>query len=527
MIVNVESLHAVSVVFDRESGKDVGPVAFAGERRPTCETTWFMNSSTVDGPAMRRVSDFREELRNLTSESLDVVMLEERVQDLLRELGRELMAEVLQRADTDAPEVHIDGVHWGNQRRSRATYVTLFGEIRVERSTYQRLGRGRLAVPMELRLGIVEGRYTPKVSRVLSRAIALMPAEDAEGFLAEVGVAKVSVSTLHRIPRNMAARYEEHSVVIEATVRQQDRVPEGAATAQVALDGVMVPQDGEHARARGRKTDEPSPSRHESRYGPTRAHYPAANDNKSGRAWHEASVGTVSFWDAKGMHLRTVYIAEMPEERKYALVTRLEKELHAALEERPDLNVVFASDGALTHWDALHAMERRLPATATGHRMLLVDLFHLGAYLSSAANVAEGDGTPEAKILATFWRETLKTFDDGTRRVLKMMRYRRDQQTTDAGRDAIQADIDFIANQAENGRTNYADAIARNYPVGTGVTEAAAKTLVNVRMKRAGSRFDQHGGQTVLLFRAALLSQRFSSLSEQLELTYRARVEAA
>lgn len=296
---------------------------------------------------------------------------------------------------------------------------------------------------------------------------------------------------------------------------------------QVALDGVMVPQDGEHARPRGRKTEDPSPPRHESRYGPMRANYPAAHDDKSGRAWHEASVGTVSFWSADGEHLRTVYIAEMPEERKRALVTRLEQEVHAALEERPDLSVVFASDGALTHWDALEAMAKRLPAAATGHRMLLVDLFHVAAYLGSTANIVEGDGTPQAKMLTTLWRETMKTFGDGTQRVLKMMRYHRDRQTHDAHREAIQADIDFIANQAENRRTDYADAIARNYPVGTGVTEAAAKTLVNVRMKRAGSRFDQHGGQTVLLFRSALLSHRFSMLSEQLELTYRAHVEAA
>lgn len=486
-----------------------------------------MTSSTTEGPAMRRVNDFRDELRRFDGGSLDVLSLEERVQELVHELGRELMAEVFRRADTEAPEVLIDGAAWGNQKRSRAPYVTMFGEVRVERSTYQRLGRGRLAVPMDLRLGIVEGRYTPKVSRIMSRAVGLMPAEDAEGFLAEVGVAKVSVSTLHRIPRNMAARYEDHRVNIEAAVRQQDRVPEGAATMQVALDGVMVPQDGEHARARGRKTEDPSPPRHEVRYGPMRADYPAANDNKSGRAWHEASVGTVSFWDGSGKHLRTVYIAEMPQERKRALVTRLEMEVHAAIEDRPDLNVVFASDGALTHWDALHAMEKSLPGAATGHRMLLVDLFHLAAYLSSAANVAEGDGTPEAMMLTTLWRDTLKTFADGTQRVLKMMRYRRDQQTSAEGRDAIQGDIDFVANQAENKRTNYADAIARNYPVGTGVTEAAAKTIVNVRMKRAGSRFDQHGGQTVLLFRSALLSHRFSMLSEQLELTYRARVVAA
>ena len=74
---------------------------------------------------------------------------------------------------------------------------------------------------------------------------------------------------------------------------------------------------------------------------------------------------------------------------------------------------------------------------------------------------------------------------------------------------------------------NYVDAQARNYPIGTGVTEAAAKTLVTTRMKRAGSRFDQHGGQTILLFRAAVLSERFDLLHEGLLATYQADVREA
>jgi hypothetical protein len=31
--------------------------------------------------------------------------------------------------------------------------------------------------------------------------------------------------------------------------------------------------------------------------------------------------------------------------------------------------------------------------------------------------------------------------------------------------------------------------MGRNYPIGTGITEAAAKTIVGTRMKRAGARF--------------------------------------
>src|SRR5260370_41561022 len=73
----------------------------------------------------------------------------------------------------------------------------------------------------------------------------------------------------------------------------------------------------------------------------------------------------------------------------------------------------------------------------------------------------------------------------------------------------------------------YREGQKRKYPIGTGVTEAAAKPIVGVRMKRAGARFSQHGGQTVMLFRAALLSHRFDALHEELHATYTKRVRPA
>jgi hypothetical protein len=87
--------------------------------------------------------------------------------------------------------------------------------------------------------------------------------------------------------------------------------------------------------------------------------------------------------------------------------------------------------------------------------------------------------------------------------------------------------INYIANQNDAGRMNYADAIERNYPIGTGITEAAAKTIVGTRMKRAGSRFSQHGGQAVMTFRAAVLSERFDALHRALRAEYRHSVKEA
>jgi hypothetical protein len=437
------------------------------------------------------------------------------------------MSEVFCRFDTKQPTVTIHGKVWGNRRESKGTYTTLFGDVSLQRSIYSQPGGGPVAVPLELRLGMVEGRYTPQVARVLTRATALMTAGEAEQFLAEVGVAKVSKSTIHRAPRAIAARYETMREQIQKELRESDDIPDEAVTVQVSLDGVMVPQDGEEAQPRGRRTEEPQPPRHEVRYGPVNTGGPAENDNHAGRAWHEGSVGTVAFWDKDGQHLKTIYLGRMPESGKGTLADELEDELGVVLKKNPGLDICFAADGNPQQWSLLEGMALRLPQTATGELSYLLDFYHAAEYLKLAANAVEGKDSPAARVMATVWGETLKEYDDGAQRVLKSLRYHREQITDEDDRKNMSTAISFLANQASKARLMYAAARAKNRPIGTGVTEAAAKTVVGVRMKRAGARFSQHGGQTIMLFRTAILSDRFAKLSELLERSYTAMVEAA
>jgi hypothetical protein len=476
--------------------------------------------------AERALAEFRREVCAMRSDGIDLLAVERRVQELTNAVGRALMAEVMARADASSPEITINGDVWGNRRVTRGTYTSVFGEVALDRATYQRSGRGRVATPLELRLGIVEGAYTPRVARILTKAVALMPEAEAEDLLEEVGVAKVSKSTLHRLPRAIASRYESRREIIQKALRDQDPIPAETTTIQIGMDGVMVPQDGEHARARGRKTDEPDPPRHEQRYGHVGPEPPSSSDGALGRAWHEAAVGTVAYFDAEGNRLKTVYLARMPEPHKATLTAGLEAELRAVVEELPDVNICFASDGAAPQWTALDAMRSRLPASATGHRMSLVDAFHVAEYVQLAANALEGENTSAAKILAATWRETIKEDVDGVSRVLRAMRSRRSKAATKTARKDLKRAVDYIAHQHDLGRMNYPEARARHYPIGTGVTEAAAKTVVGTRMKRAGARFSQHGGQTIMLFRTAVLSHRFDALHHELHATYTASIAA-
>ncbi|MGH8513773.1 MAG: hypothetical protein ACREV8_07495, partial [Gammaproteobacteria bacterium] len=74
-------------------------------------------------------------------------------------------------------------------------------------------------------------------------------------------------------------------------------------------------------------------------------------------------------------------------------------------------------------------------------------------------------------------------------------------------------------------RVRYAQAQAQNFPIGSGVVEAACKTLVTQRMKRSGMRWRQAGGQAILTLRAFHQSERFERAWKLLSSTYQRTVE--
>ena len=483
------------------------------------QDNWELNQ------AMQAIADFRRDLSNTPPAEVNLECLEGDVQDRLNAIGCALMAEVLQRADVTAPEVTINGKRWGNRRESPGTYYFKFGEVRIARSIYSQAGGGRVAIPLNIRLGMVEGRYSPQVAVLVCRVAAVMTPEEGATILKEAGVATLSSSTLKRLPKLVAARYEASRDEINEELRCDEQVPAAAVTVQVGLDGVMVPMDAENAKPRGRKTDFPKAARHEIRYGPTNTKCPALEDGLDGRAWHEGSVGTLAFYDEEGNELRTIYLGRMPEAKMSTLADDLERELHNVLAQRPDIDIVFASDGDRHQWEILEQIALRLPPSATGKVRFLLDFFHAAEHLGDAAVLVHGRGTPECEVEASGWSSTLKSIKDGAARVLKKLRYHREQLSTEEKQESMQEIIDYLAYNKAAGRLDYFEARAANKPIGTGVTEAACKTVVNTRMKRSGMRFEYHGGQTAMLFRTAHLSDRFLSLMSIMTKTYTATVE--
>ena len=76
-------------------------------------------------------------------------------------------------------------------------------------------------------------------------------------------------------------------------------------------------------------------------------------------------------------------------------------------------------------------------------------------------------------------------------------------------RKALLTELNYFKNNRH--RMKYAQMAAKNYPIGSGVTEASCKTLVTQRLKCSGMRWDLAGGQGVLTARSLIQSERFDA----------------
>jgi hypothetical protein len=459
--------------------------------------------------------------RVTASDSLEAV--ERSARSDLDALGRAVMTYAVQSGDIDTSEVLINGARHSKVRRYKDEVHTTFGPIDVMKTAYRQDMQTRPVAVMDKRLGLVEGKYTPQCAKILCLLTALAVREDVAAILGEFGGMKMGTATSYRVPQFVAARYEVERVEIEREVRERAAIPATAAIVQFGLDGVMVPQEGEHCDPRGRTPKgDPEPPRHERRVG-TLPPSPRDCDGTTGVAWHEASVATVAFFDAEGVHLATTYLGRMPEEHKATLGDMLVAEAKTVAAERPDLRVALASDGADGQWTLLARLHQALPQSMQATALWLQDFFHVAEHLQDAADAIYGTGTSEARVARAEWAEILRAYDDGVDRVRRALRRHRRAITSKATRAKVTKVLTYL--RLGKHRMAYKLAEKHNVPIATGPTEAAAKSLVGVRMKRSGARYSQHGGQTILTFLAAHKSRRFELLWQALSKRYTANVQ--
>lgn len=414
------------------------------------------------------------------------LQLEQEIDEVFREAQREVLAEALAAADEpDASAVVYQGAVCRRVLVETRQYMTAAGTVTVQRSLFRDRSdpRSRSFSPMEKRLGIIDGFWTPKAaSEALWMTTQMVPAKAAEA-LDRMGGMKPSKSSLQRLPKALAEPWEANREEFERVLIDSQQIPEGTATLAVALDGVYAPIDGDddHVAKRKNKHAQGLAAR-----GPD--------------AFREIGCASIAFYDGAGEFLGAIRFGRAPEYKKLGVKAMLAAELRGILERNPHLDVVFLSDGAPDHWEFFDSLG------IDGTQAL--DFFHAAEHLNFALGAAYGEGSIKARRRFEELRHILREEHDGVAKVHRSLKRLTTLPKLSAHQTRmIERAVRYFATHRH--RMRYAELKERNFPIGSGVMEASCKTLVAQRLKLSGQRWSSAGVQAILTPRGWDQSERF------------------
>jgi hypothetical protein len=251
---------------------------------------------------------------------------------LLREVGRRIMAWVLNHIEPESPNeapsrLQGEGRWYRRRGKYRTSVSTLFGTVAVWRRFYEPLERGVRAIhPLELRLGVEAGIATPALAERVGRWAAEHTQRQVLAMLAEDAQVQWSCTSLRKVLASLRAGLEPHrqpsQVVQVVSWLAQARESKGRfrPTLSVGRDGIFVPL----------------------RHG----------------VWQEGATATVSVLDRRGQRLGTVYLGHMPEPGQKTLTTQLSVLLQAILHQvdSEGLRLVYVTDEGYHPSDYYHSV---------------------------------------------------------------------------------------------------------------------------------------------------------------------------
>ena len=235
-------------------------------------------------------------------------------------------------------------------------------------------------------------------------------------------------------------------------------------------------------------------------------------------AFQVATTATVSVYDRQGKRLITVYLAHPPElgqatmDRMLTnLLTELLKRYHGLLP-----RLAYVTDSGSNETGYFQKVLRRMTHPRTGKRLQwtrVADYYHASERIWTMAEVLFGQGTQEANAWARRMLKLLKK-PSGPSRVLHSAashfnRRQRKSKPLSKRKEAIYRTA-YRYIQTRTKLMRYSEFKSAHIPLGSGVTEAACKTVFTQRLKSSGMRWSHEGAKTILTLRTILLSKSWA-----------------
>jgi hypothetical protein len=386
----------------------------------------------------------------LTRSMLDT---EEAIQQALNEAGVLASGEALQQFDTDGSPLLLGATRWTSKGQEPKAYQTPYGEVSVARHVYQTGEGGATFCPLERDARIIL-TSTPRFAMQISHKYGEGPAARVVRDLTVNHGRPVADSFVQNTAAAVAA-------VVQA--KEEDwhyatpKLPEPVSTISVGVDGtcMFVVEDGHR----------------------------------------QAMVGSISLYDKEGNRQHTVYVAATPEYGKATFYQRMSREIDHVRGLFPKALLTAVADGSEDNW----AFTRQYTKDEC------IDFCHASAYLDWVAKAAH----PRSPTARWEWledrRHRLKHEKGYASKLLQEMQGLPTAGLSETVQEELAKAITYFSNHHQ--QMNYAERVEANLPIGSGVTEAACKTIVKMRMCRGGAKWKEQGAAAVLSLRALIYTE--------------------
>ncbi len=444
---------------------------------------------------------FEIQISPLTLMAFEIALL-----GLVREMGRQLLELVLNACEPDRPNelpkdvwFECGGYRRRNEKTANRNVASRFGDLVLHRHGYRSWQAGDGSIfPLEMLLGLNHSA-TPALVDWIGRHIATAGSNQAaviELLRTDCGVA-MGVKRLRQCVKQLAESMEEF--------RQEHQV-------DVLLEALKQAASSSGSR---------KPVLAVGRDGITLRQYKHS-------AFKVAAAGTLSVYDRRGKRLITVYLAHPPEpgqatmdQMLTGLITELFERYHGPLP-----RLAYVTDSGSHETGYFREVLRHMVHPRTGKRLewtRVADYYHASERIWTMAEVLFGKGTRDANAWARRMLKSLKK-PSGASRVLHSAashfhrRQRKPRKLSKKKEKTFWTAYRYIQSRTKIMR--YSDYTSVHIPLGSGVTEAACKTVFTQRLKNSGMRWSHDGAKTILTLRTILLSRSWSS-------TYSASLTAA
>jgi len=448
-------------------------------------------------PVVEQLRELIDRFRRGRVSPLVTAQFEKDVQDVMQELARVTTQWTYNHLEPDSvldlpPEVCFESSSFRRLTKKTPQAVsTLFGTITLQRLGYRSapdVGE-RVLFPLCQDLGLVHGATPALVERVAhyQAESGATQKQTLERLRREHGL-HWGVKRLRQVTEFVAAAMEEHRPAAQA-----EQVLRWLAQAQASRGRhrpvLSVGRDGITLRLRIKK----------------------------GAIYEVATTGTLTVYDRRGDRLGTVYLAYTPEPGQGTMSAQLTQLLQEVLGrwQGPLPRLAYVTDAGDNETAYYKKVLRRLRHPGTGQRLewfWVVDYYHASERLWQMAEALFGVGQKSWSWARKMQKLLLKP--GGVGRVLHSAAALR-SRLKPVGKRLAAFKLAYQYLQKRRKHLRYADYRKLGLPIGSGVTEAACKTVYTQRLKLSGMRWKKAGAQTILRLRVILLSGVWSQVYEQ------------